>query len=217
MLTNFIFHDKLNMIISFILICYFNYITEVIMEILGIIGSFLGIVIICIIFNLIRNAIINAGVKGILSVTHKGTLENAENLSSQMWCFSAKIPKDVFIERVKSNFPETLSTLSVKVKWLCRRDGDTLEFILGPIKPLPDYSSIKHAIGKMIISNDDQGEATAIFVFTDISVAYGICPFAKQMQELVDRFDEIIKTVDMSATVKAVPRPAIRQDMPSVR
>jgi hypothetical protein len=164
----------------------------------------------------IRNAIINAGIKGILGVTHKGTLEKAENLSSQMWCFSAKIPKNVFIERVKSNFPENLSTLSVKVKWLCRRDGDTLEFILGPIKPLPDYSSIKHAIGKMFISSDNQSETTAVFVFTDISVNYGICPFAKQMQELVDGFDEIIKTVDMSATVKAVLRPEIKQDMSSV-
>jgi hypothetical protein len=178
---------------------------------MGAILSVLGIIILLIIFNLIRNAIINAGVKATLKVTHKGSMDLAEKLSSQMWCFKARISKEVFIERVKANFPEKLSAFAVKVKWLCRRDGDTLEFILGPYKPLPDYSSINHAIGKMVFSNDSDGGTSALFVFTDISVAYGVCPFAKQMQELVNGFGETVKSADMSVTMDVVPRPGSKR------
>jgi hypothetical protein len=186
------------------------------MEIIAAILSLLGILLLIVIINLICNKILNAGVKASLNVTYKGSMELADKLSSQMWCFQANIPKDVFIERVKANFPEKLSYLALKVKWLCRRDGDTLEFVIGPYKHLPDYSSVKHAAGKMVFSDNAEGGVSAIFVFTSISTTYGICPFAKFMEELVNGFDETVKDADMSVTMAVLPRPGSNRDLSSV-
>jgi hypothetical protein len=154
----------------------------------------------------IRKKVGIATAKAVSHKKFKGTKELADTLTSQIWNFQVNSTKEILIDRIRANFPPKLSTFAIMNKWICKIEGNTLDFIIGTYKPIKDYSSVRHAIGKMSIHENSNGSLTVIFLFTSIAVQFDTCPFAKQMEELIDQLTKMIKEIDILATVTILPR-----------